>query len=51
MVDYKTLVQFPEGYPKTTTGIILKDGHTVITGHESGLVVRSDLITGKLSAR
>ena len=46
-MDAKTLVQFPEGFPRANTAVLLNDGTSVITGHDNGLVVRSDLGTGR----
>ena len=47
VMDAKTLVQFPDEFPPVNTAVLLSDGHSVITGHDKGLVVRSDLGTGR----
>lgn len=44
--DYRTLVEFSSEYPLATTGVLLADQQTIITGHQKGLIVKSDLLKG-----
>src|SRR2546422_293801 len=34
------LVQVPDGFPKISSGVMLPDGRTLITGHTNGYVAR-----------
>jgi GTPase SAR1 family protein len=49
MPDVQTLVTFPDGFPRVKSGLLLPDMKTVITGHETGLVVQSDISSGRYS--
>jgi len=40
-------MKFPNNYTKVKAGLLLPDKKTVITGHENGLVVESNIFTGK----
>jgi hypothetical protein len=43
VVRLEKKVSFPTGFPAVTTGILLLEENTLITGHESGFVVRWDI--------
>jgi len=49
MADLTVNVRFSEGFPNARTGLIMPDRRTIITGHDKGLVVASDIETGKFS--
>src|SRR5437867_2800004 len=49
MPDVRNLVNFPDNFARVKSGIILPDKRTIVTGHENGLVVQSDLSSGKFS--
>ncbi len=49
MADLTINIRFGEDFPKARTGFIMPDRRTVITGHDRGLVVVSDIETGKSS--
>lgn len=45
-VDQESLFSLPKGAPKITAGVLLPDENLLITGHDSGLVMKWNLSNG-----
>lgn len=45
-VKLSTKVSFPKDFPQATTGILLLERNTLITGHENGFLVEWNIIDG-----
>jgi len=46
-VELKQLVQFPDGFPEATTGILLIENNVLYTGHDTGFVVEWNIETNE----